>query len=121
MSEMLRAIIGDLLDRETDFVVVGRSGLGQDAFRQAQDDRADVLITHDRGQEDKACLDQILAATPISILAISDDGKAADAVDLVRRPVALGGGGPSGLADAVREIAEYRNEPRAGWGRQRPA
>jgi DNA-binding NarL/FixJ family response regulator len=121
MPEMLRTIIGDLLGRERDLLVVGDSAKGDDALRRARADRADVLITHDRESEGNLCLDQVLSASPISILAISDDGRTADAVCLARQPVALNGGSQSRLAEAVREIAEHRNAPGVGWGRQRPA
>ena len=113
MPEMLRTIIGDLLRQETDLVVVGQSGEGQDTLRSAQDERADVLIAHNQPHPDSRCLDTILAATPISILAISGDGRTADAVNLLRRPVALNGGGQSGLADAIRQIADFRSGPGA--------
>jgi len=113
MPEMLRTIIGDLLGREGDLLVVGGSVKGEDVLRRAQSEHADVLITHERAGDEGRCLDLILSASPISILAISDDGRTADAVDLVRRPVALNGGGESRLADAVREIAECRNGPGA--------
>ena len=120
MPEMLRTIIGDLLGRERDLLVVGASGKGDDALGQARTNEADVLITHDRGSGGSLCLDQILSASPISILAISDDGRTAEAVSLARRPVALNGSSTSRLADAVREIAEHPTEPGAAWGRQRP-
>lgn len=121
MPEMLRTIVGDLLGRETDLLVVGRSVRGQDTLKLAQDERADVLITHNRARNDNLCLDRILSAAPISILAISDDGRSADAVGLVRRPVALNGGGKSGLAEAVREIAVNHDTPGANWGTRRPS
>jgi len=119
MPKMLRAIVGDLLDREKDLVVVGRSERGQDTLQMVQDEQADVLITQDRARNDNLCLDRILSAAPISILAISDDGRTADAVGLIRRPVILNGGDTSGLAEAVREIAESRRAPIASWEKRR--
>ena len=121
MPEMLRTIVGDLLGREQDLLVVGRSREGEDTLRQARDELADVLITHEQDGQDNLCLDQILASTPLSILSISDDGQTADAVDLVRRPVALNGNSASALADAVRVIADYRNLIGPAWQTRRPA
>jgi DNA-binding NarL/FixJ family response regulator len=121
MPEMLRTIIGDLLGQEADLVVVGQSGEGQDTLRSAQDDQADVLIAHNQPHPDSRCLDTILAVTPISILAISEDGRTADAVNLMRRPVALNGGAQSGLADVIRQIAELRGTAGAGRVQRSPA
>ena len=117
MPQMLRAIIGDLLGGETDLLVVGRSEQGQDMLRMATEEEADVLITHDRARKDNLCLNRISAAAPLAILAISDDGQTANAVGLSRWPVALNGGGASGLAEAVREIADFGNS--LEWRRQR--
>ena len=121
MPEMLRTIVGDLLGREQDILVVGRSHEGEDTLRKAKDEQADVLITHEQESEHNLCLGQILAATPLSILSISGDGRTADAVDLVRRPVTLNGGSASALADAVRIIADYRNLSGPDWQTRRPA
>jgi hypothetical protein len=118
---MLRTIIGDLLGHERDLLIVGDSLKGEDVLRRAQDEHANVLITHDRNGDEGGCLDRILSTSSISILAISGDGRTADAVDLIRRPVDLNRNGQSRLADAVREIAEIRNEAAADRGRQRPA
>lgn len=122
MPEMLRTIIGDLLGNETDLVVVGSSAPGEDALRQAQKDDADVLITDYRGRQASSLLDGLLSATPISVLAISNDGQSADAVCLIRRhPVSLGQGGQSRLADTVREIVGQINKRDDGLVRLRPA
>ena len=86
-----------------------------------RNEQADVLITQDPARNDNNCLDRILSAAPISILAISDDGRTADAVGLVRRPVVLNGGDKSGLAETVREIAKSRAAPVAGSDRRRPS
>lgn len=121
MPEMLRTIVGDLLGRETDLLLVGHSERGQDTLQLAQDDQADVLITQDRSRNDSLCLDRILSAVPMSILTISDDGHTADAVGLVRRPIVLNGGDRSGLAEVIREIADGPDASDAGWERRRPA
>ncbi len=113
MPKMLRTIVGDLLGCENDLLVVGQSERGQDTLQMVQDQRADVLITQDRARHANLCLDRILTAAPIAILAISDDGRSADAVGLVRRPVVLNGGDKSGLAEAIREIAESPAVPAA--------
>lgn len=120
MPEMLRAIITDLLHQDPDIVVVGRSGHGEDELKCARERWADVLITQDRRHDGNLSLDTILSAPPICIFAISDDGRTADAVNLVRRPVALNENLPSAFADAVRQTAEHLKGPRAGWSRQRP-
>lgn len=121
MPAMLRTIIGDLLGHERDLLVVGSSVTGQDVLRRAQDDRADVLITHDRDGDEGRCLERILSSSSLSILAISADGHRADAVDLVRRPVDLDGDRRSRLAEAVREITAHRGQAGEAWGRRRPA
>lgn len=120
MPKMLRTIVGDLLDCEKDLLVVGQSERGQDTLQMVQDERADVLITQDRARNDNLCLDRILTAAPLAILAISDDGRTADAVGLVRRPVILNGGDRSGLAEAIREIAEGPAVPAADGEKQQP-
>ena len=121
MPEMLRTIVSDLLGREQDILVVGRSHEGEDTLRRAKDEQADVLITHEQEGQHNLCLGQILAATPLSILSISGDGRSADAVDLVRRPVTLNGSSASALADAVRVIADYRTTNGPDWQTRRPA
>jgi len=120
MPEMLRTIVGDLLRREPDLVIVGSSDEREDPILKARADHADVLITQDRPGDSVRCIDQILCASPISILAIADDGRSADAVSLVRRPVSLNGGNPSRLPEAVREIADVSAAPVGGHAPQRP-
>ena len=107
MPEMLRTIVGDLLRCEPDLIIVGSSDEREDPIHKARASHADVLITRNGLGDTAGCIDQILTASPISILAISDDGRSADAVSLVRRPVSLNGGNPSRLPEAVREIAEH--------------
>lgn len=121
MPEMLGTIIGDLLGVEEDLVIVGRSAEGDDTLALAKQSEADVLITHDRAKPSGAGLERILAAAPISILAISDDGRTADAVGVLRRPIALSGDEASGLAQAVREMADQCSRPITAWGRWRSA
>jgi chemotaxis response regulator CheB len=118
MPEMLRAIITDLLHQDPDIVVVGRSRQGDDELECAREEWADVLITQDRRHDGNVLLDTLLKAPPICIFAISDDGRTADAVNLVRRPIALNDTLPSAFANAVRQIAGNLKEPRAGWDRQ---
>lgn len=120
MPEMLRAIITDLLHQDPDIVVVGRSGQGEDELECACEEWADVLITQVRRHDGNAFLDALLSAPPICIFAISDDGMTADAVNLVRKPIALNDRLPSAFANAVRQIAEHVKETSGGWDRQRP-
>lgn len=121
MPEMLRTIIGDLLGGEDDLLVVGRSNEGDDTLAMAKQNEADVLITNDRANQGSLGLDRILAAAPLSILAISDDGRSADAVGLLRTSIALNDDKSSGLTEAVRELAHRCTLPMAGWERRRPA
>lgn len=119
MPEMLRAIITDLLHQDSDIVVVGRSGQGEDELECAREEWADVLITQDRQHDGNVLLDRLLQAPPICIFAISDDGRTADAVNLVRRPIPLNDKLPSAFANAVRQIAGNLKDSRVGWDRQR--
>lgn len=102
---MLSRIVDDLLRREPDMVVVGRSPGDGDALREARDNRADMLITQDEYGGGGTCLDTILAAPPIHILAISPDGLTGAGISLSRRPVDLGPEGSATLADAIRGLA----------------
>ena len=119
MPEMLRAIITDLLHQDPDILVVGRSGQGDDELECAREEWADVLITQDRRHDGNSFLDELLSAPSICIFAISDDGKTADAVNLVRQPIALNDRLPSAFAGAVREIAgrlkQVRADPHPHW------
>ena len=105
MPSMLTAIVDDLLARESDIVVVGRSDDGADPLRQAQENRADMLITQDRHGSGGTCLDILLSAAPLNVLAISRDGTNGSAISLERRPVDLGTNGGATLADAIRGLA----------------
>jgi hypothetical protein len=105
MPSMLSRIVDDLLLREPDMVVVGRSPGGGDALREARDNRADMLITEDEFGGEGSCLDAILAAPPLHILAISRDGLSGAGISLARRPVNLGAEGGATLADAIRGLA----------------
>ncbi|MEA3015806.1 MAG: hypothetical protein QOI38_528 [Sphingomonadales bacterium] len=102
---MLIRIVDDLLLREPDMLVVGRSPSGADAMREARDNRADMLITQDEFGGG-GTLDAILARPPIHILAISPDGLTGDRVSLARRPINLNGHGGMTLAEAIRGLAE---------------
>jgi hypothetical protein len=104
MPPMLSRIVDDLLLREPDMVVVGRSP-GGDPLREARDNRADMLITQDEFEGGGTCLDAILAAPPLSILAISRDGLTGAGISLSRRPVNLGAEGGTTLAEAIRGLA----------------
>lgn len=101
---MLSRIIDDLLLREPDMVVVGRSP-GGDALREARVNRADLLITQDEFGGGGTCLDAILAAPPLNILTISRDGLTGDRISLSRRPVNIGAESGATLAEAIRELA----------------
>lgn len=102
---MLSRIVDDLLLREPDMVVVGRSPGGGDALREARDNRAHMLITQDEFGGGGTCLDTVLAAPPLSILAISRDGLTGARISLSRRPVNLGADGGATLAEAIRGLA----------------
>jgi hypothetical protein len=106
MPSMLSRIVDDLLMREPDMVVVGRSPSGADALREARDNRADMLITQDEYGGGGTCLDSILAAPPLDILAISSDGLTGARISLARRPVDLGAEDGATLAEAIRGLAE---------------
>lgn len=101
---MLSRIVDDLLVREPDMVVVGRSPGGGDPLREARDNRADMLITQDEFGGG-TCLDTVIAAPPLSILAISRDGLSGSGIRLARRPVDLGAEAGTTLADAIRGLA----------------
>lgn len=112
MPEMLSTIIGDLLRKEPDIVVIGRSGDDQNALHSALDEHADVLIVQDRPKGAGNCLETILSGTPLGIFALSADGRNAAAVNLVRHEFELESDRPSALASAVRTMAEDLNAVR---------
>ena len=102
---MLTRIVDDLLQREPDMLVVGRSPGGGDALLEARGNRADMLITQDEYGGGGTCLDTILAAPPLNILAISRDGLSGARISLSRRPIDLGADGGATLAEAIRGLA----------------
>ncbi|MEA3061791.1 MAG: hypothetical protein QOJ94_1572 [Sphingomonadales bacterium] len=104
MPALLSRIVDDLLLREPDMLVVGRSPDG-DPLREARDNRADMLITQDEYGGGGTCLETILASPPLNILAISRDGLTGARISLSRRPVNLGADGRATLAEAIRGLA----------------
>lgn len=102
---MLRAIVDDLLARESDLLVTGSSRTGEDPLVRAREERADMLITQDGGESGATCLEAILSGPPLSVLAIALDGREAAAVSLVRQPIDIEGDTNSAFADAIRRVA----------------
>jgi len=102
MPTMLLGIVRDLLSAEPDFIVVGCSRPDEDPLARARDDRADMLITEDRGASGTSGLDAVVVGPPLCIFAIAPDGRKAAAVDLVRRVVDLDTSGQGAFADAIR-------------------
>jgi hypothetical protein len=105
MPSMLSGIVDDLLLGEPDMLVVGRSPGGGDALREAMVNRADMLITQDEFGGGGTCLDTILTAPPLNILAISRDGLTGARISLSRRPVSFGAEDGATLAEAIRGLA----------------
>jgi DNA-binding NarL/FixJ family response regulator len=108
MPPMLRAIVDDLLARESDLLVTGSSRTGEDPLVRAREERADMLITQDGGESGESgetCLEAILSGPPLSVLAIAADGREAAAVSLVRQPVDIEGDTNATFADAIRRVA----------------
>ena len=103
MPGMLCTIIDDLLSREADIVVVGRSSEREDALAQARDEQAHVVITEDSSQSG-TCLHAILSGPPLSIFALAPDGLGAAAINLSRRQIRLDGEAET-LASAIRQLA----------------
>lgn len=108
MPSLLTRIVEDLLLRDPDMVVVGRSPSGGDPLREARDNRADMLITQDEFGGGGSCLDAVLAAPPLNILAISRDGLSGSRISFSRRPVDLGVEGGTTLPEAIRGLAVER-------------
>ncbi len=102
MPGMLSTIIDDLLSRESDILVVGRSGERDDALLQAREEQADIVITEDSNQG-STCLNAILSGPPLSIFALAPDGLGAAAINLTRRQVRLDVDRET-LADAIRQL-----------------
>jgi hypothetical protein len=105
MPPMLSMIVDDLLLREPDMVVVGRSPASGEALIAARDNHADILIAQDEFGGGSTCLDAILAAPPLDILAISRDGLTGARISLSRQPVNLAAEGGATLAEAIRGLA----------------
>jgi DNA-binding NarL/FixJ family response regulator len=105
MPEMLRTIIRDLLEDEPGIQVVGRSGRPDDCLREARAARAAVIVSQESAHDGSNCLDLILAEPPLAILEVSRDGRSAAGMSLVREPILLDAGRPSGLAGAIRRLA----------------
>lgn len=120
MPEMLRTIISDLLREEPDFLVVGPVAAGRDPLRSARDHHADVLITQDNATAPATCLDTIMAAAPIGIFALSEDGQNASSVRLERQTVALKSLKRAEFANAIRTAAQREGTLPAGQTGARP-
>ena len=101
---MLRAIVNDLLARESDFEVVGASETGEDALLRARQVQADMLITAADGGG--TCLRAILCGPPLSIVAIGEDGRDAAAVTFVRQEIDLEAA--DDVVEAIRRVAGKR-------------
>ncbi len=110
MPSLLRAMINDLLSEDADFVVVGCSARGDDPLAADNEQHADVVITNEGSDSGSTCLDAIIRQSPLSIFAISADGKGATAVNIVRSSIALDAVERGTLADAIRRVAIYAGE-----------
>ncbi|MDX1487713.1 MAG: hypothetical protein R3268_05895, partial [Acidiferrobacterales bacterium] len=55
MPEMLLTIIGDLLSREPDIVITGRSAHHEDCLREARARRAEVVVAQERLHNNNSC------------------------------------------------------------------
>jgi hypothetical protein len=105
MPEMLRTIIRDLLEGESDILIVGRSAQPDDCLREARAGHAAVIVAQESAHDGGNCLDLILADPPLGILEVSRDGRSAAGMSLVREPILLDAGKPSGLVGAIRRLA----------------
>jgi hypothetical protein len=105
MPALLRTIIGDLLVRETDIVITGKSVRHEDCLREARNEHAEIVITQDLQQGGSTCLDLILAEPPLGVLAVAPDGHSAAGVSFARESITLDRGSPAILADAIRRMA----------------
>lgn len=105
MPPMLRAIVDDLLSTHADFLVVGHTAPGEDPLMLARREGADIVIAEDRSQSGTSSLELIMSGPPLCIFAITEDGRNAVAVDIVRRPVDLEFGRNAAFADAIRSAA----------------
>lgn len=110
-------IVSDLLEREPDILIAGKSARDGDCLREARDERAEIVIAQDLQHGGSTCLDLILAEPPLGVLAVSPDGHSAAGVSLARQPITLETGSPSILADSIRHMAEKLKEA----SRPRPA
>lgn len=105
MPEMLRTIIHDLLADESDILIVGRSAQPDDCLREARAGHAAVIVAQESAHDGRSCLDLILAEPPLGILEVSRDGRSAAGMSLVREPIQLDAGKPSGLVGSIRRLA----------------
>ena len=103
MPPLLSSIIEDLLAAAADMLVVGRSSHGDNSLHRAGEDGADMLITQ-YGETDDTCLDSILRAPALSILAIDPDGRKGATIRLARQAVELDSNG-GGLAEVIRQAS----------------
>jgi len=105
MPGMLGNILSDLLGSEPDIMIVGRSTNRNDCLADARAAAASVIVTREAVGDGSDCLGLILAEPPLGLLEVSHDGQSAAGMSLVREPVQLNDGGPSGLSEAIRRIA----------------
>jgi len=106
MPELLRVIMGDMLDGIPGLVIAGRSAPNEDSLRKARDDDADLLIMQEQAQSGVTCLDLVMARSPLAIFALSQDGRSAASVILRRRGIEVESGGRSTIVEAIQELVE---------------
>jgi hypothetical protein len=109
MPAMLRSIIEDLLAREADLVVAGRTMAGEDPIVRAREEQADMLITSEPAATGDSCLDAILSGPPLSIMTIARGGREGRAFSLASRPIRFDQDDQSSFANAVRQAVGTRS------------
>jgi hypothetical protein len=109
MPAMLRAIIEDLLAREADLIVVGKTMAGEDPLIRAREEQADMLITAEPATTGSSCLQAVLSEPPLSIMTIADGGQEGRTFSLASRPIRFDQDEQSTFANAVRHAVGARS------------
>ncbi len=103
MPEMLRAIIGDLLAAEPDVEIVGIGDHENPSLAAARANGANILLSTLPSDTNDPSLAAVVEAQPLTVLALTPDGKACMAITLNRRELPFGGDSMAGLLKAIRE------------------
>ncbi len=104
LPRLLRDIVVTALSSERDMELVGEVPGARQLADVVRDSGADVAIVACE-PSDVARLGRLVNRSPVTLLAITDEGRRGALYELLPREVDLGELSPRGLVNAIREVA----------------